>query len=403
MKFFKKSARPSNKERAVAEQIDKIINEAKSSGNNEILGIVAQKGVVTNLDGLNELLEELQGKLNNKSEKSIEKKEESIEPNKNIQETETNEETMSEETTEQEAPLEFEEEVKFEDTPDLETESQLQQPVIERDDVLEDYRKQQEEGHSEENVFGNEGASNQEDEYTEPRDTGESYGSGAHDHHDDPEDKSEADYKGNLKDMPSGIKKKAINKTARMISRAYAHWIPLGVRWVAKVPEKKLQRMQWSDEIDVNVKLDMPDGTEPTIAEYIYTYNEEIDKNIVITEEQREEFEDALKDVLEEKQVAMTPTQRLVACMFEQTATLVMIGIQNRHIMMKNLNFWKEVHEEKKREKESRRNPPKPKPPSEAGQNSTNQNSKPETKKEDDEILAETEEIIIEPEKAEKQ
>jgi hypothetical protein len=129
---------------------------------------------------------------------------------------------------------------------------------------------------------------------------------------------------------------------------------------ISKVPEAKIERMVWADEIDPKMMLDLGEGQTTTVAGYIDAFNSGLDEQLVITEEQQKDFQDALKDVLEEKQVAMTPSQRLVTVVVAQTFTLMAMGIQNSIMMRKHLAHWKEIHEERKQASGKGKKPPPP-------------------------------------------
>lgn len=341
--FFVKAGRPSKEEKALAEKIQKVISSAEANGDEELLSMVKSQGAVYNLDGLKKMFATI----------------ESRKTNNNSNDNNTNTDMVNKGKTnsdENAAPSSsgssnIGDEVQFEETINMQTESPLQQPVIERQDELENYKQEHgmggggSDGGGGDDGGGSSPASDGDEPFEEPRDEGEgedfSKGSG-----------------GNLKDLPPDTKRKAILKTSEVVAKIYSGALPILPKLVSKISEAKLERMSWNNELDLNMRLELPDGGQTTIGNYIREYNDSLDKALTITPDQQEDFRKCLKDVLEEKQVAMTPTQRLISTVGAHAVGMFMAAIENTVMMRKNLEHWKEVHEEnKKRSHPQNRNP----------------------------------------------
>lgn len=396
-KFFVKAGRHAKEDKKLLAEIYALIDNAEKSNNKKLLDAASNHPLVNTSDGLRSMLETLKahqsgsnniGVASNNVSSNNDKPEVKIIKdnfnNDNNMKTENNKNSDS-------APKHHEEEsVPFEDVIDVGKD--FQQPVIERND--EEFTKYQT-GESKQDDANPADGNNVEDgeQVEEPKDNGDD---GSYDAPPESPD-------GNLADIPSDTKRKAIKKTSEIVAKIYAGVLPMLPKFIAKVPEAKIERLVWADEIDPKMKLDLGEGHVTTVAGYIEGYNASLDEQLVITEEQQKEFQEALKDVLEEKQVAMTPSQRLVTVVVAQTFTLMAMGIQNSIMMRKHLEHWKEIHQERKGGAPAKKNPPPsssqmppPPPPPPAPSPSPNGNGGGNPMK--DYIQEESDEISITPE-----
>lgn len=337
IRFFVKPSRPSKEEKALAEKIQAILVQAEQDGNKEIISAVESHGAVYNLDGLKKIY-------------SIVSPEKSNSNNSNNNTMgKVNEEGAKEQSSPKGDGLNAEE-VKFEEVPNIAEESQFQQPPVERENAYEKYAGN---GGGEGGEGGGGEGGEASEEFEEPRESGDKEGG------EEGEDFTASGGTGNLKDVPPDTKRKAIRKTSEIIAKIYAGALPLLPKMISKIPEAKLERMSWNDEIDLGMRLELPDGSKTNVGSYIRVYNQQLDDELIITPDQQKDFQDCLKDVLEEKQVAMTPMQRLTATVCAHAFTMLSVAVQNTIMMKKNLDYWKEVHEENKR----RTRPQRPTPP----------------------------------------
>lgn len=379
MKFFVKASRHSKEEKKLVAEIEGLIQQAKDSNNAELLQIIEKHPQVNNAYGLRSMLEVIKGHIGGNSSstapeiKTDQSKNIKAETEQKTQTTNDNHNNMKNETGKegsQNPATPHEEEVQFEEVIDAQTQSQFQQPVKEREDEFAKYQKSSDGGSGGNNNNGGgddlgDGGGNGGDDDDDGNNNGG--GDGDEGGFEPPDDGggSPEPPDGNLKDIPDDTKRKAIKKTSEIVAKIYAGVLPMLPKLIAKVPEAKVERMVWADELDPKMKLEMEDGSTTTVATYIEGYNAQLDETLVITPDQEKDFRDALKDVLEEKQVAMTPTQRLVTVVVAQTFTLMAMGIQNSIMMNKHLAHWKQIHEERKQANAPKKpSTPPPPPPS---------------------------------------
>jgi len=399
--FFVKAGRPSKEEKILADKIQSILIKAEEEGNKELLSAIESQGAVYNLDGLKKLHDIVTKGKNNSN-------------NNTTTMGKLNENSGKEENTSSGGDGLNAEEVKFEEVPNIAEESQFQQPPVERENAYEKYANSGSSGNGGGGEAGGEGEGGGEDgagggegeeEFEEPRDSGEG------------EDFTASGGTGNLKDLPPDTKRKAIKKTSEIVAKIYAGALPILPKLMSKIPEAKLERMSWNDEIDLSMRLELPDGSKTNVGSYIRVYNQQLDDELVISPEQQKDFQDCLKDVLEEKQVAMTPMQRLIATGSAHLFTMVAVSIQNMVMMKKNLDYWKEVHEENKRKSRPQQPPaggankggnndftppPPPPPPTPAPDDKPSSNGQSEVHgNTESEPQVENEELSINPEDAE--
>jgi hypothetical protein len=138
-------------------------------------------------------------------------------------------------------------------------------------------------------------------------------------------------------------KRKNAAKMADTLIMVYKENVPLLFKAVAKFNEGKISRMELNGEIDRNMPI-MRDGT--TVGMYVSQVNAQIDKNFVITDEQAKEIREPLIDWLMEKDLKLTPSQRLAIAVGGQMVSFGLAAIQqwqqNRHAM----NQFAEFHAE---------------------------------------------------------
>jgi len=149
---------------------------------------------------------------------------------------------------------------------------------------------------------------------------------------------------GEKKDIPPHTKRKAIKKTAKMLGRFYAQILPAVPKRLAQIPEANLNRMSINGEIDLSSIFIFGMGTEMTIGEFVQQNNEKAEQTLIINDEQREEWEECLQDVLEEKQAALTPMQRLGVVTLMHTFALVGAAVELRMEMNASMAVFKEAH-----------------------------------------------------------
>lgn len=112
----------------------------------------------------------------------------------------------------------------------------------------------------------------------------------------------------NLDDLSPAQKKKAAEKTADVILNVYGAVAPLPFKYFSKFNEVKIADLSINGMLDLNLKLD----GNTTVREYIDTVNTTVDEIMTFDDETREDIREPLVEVLMEKGLALTPTQRLM-------------------------------------------------------------------------------------------
>src|SRR3990167_3351472 len=335
-KFFVKQSRPSKREKELTETITSLLRKAELEEDKTAINVFENFGVVRDEQGLEKMLTAIKHSKNGnapKVEKTVINQQ-----NQNTMSIENeNQNQEQQNVSEEETSFIEEETVQFEPIINVHQESELANPVVEREGLPQD--------------LGNDNpAQNGEQPNVNSGETFSDDGNGGFEPPNDDEVGGDTGG-GNMKDMPPETKRKAIKKTAEIVSEIYQGALPMLPKWIAKIPEAKMQSMAWNNEInlDMRIPVDTENGrVMTTVGDYIGNYNASVDALIKIDDKMKEEFRVCLKDVLEEKQVAMTPTQRLGAIVIAQAFTLFGGAIELSMRMKKQMEMFKTWHEESK-------------------------------------------------------
>jgi hypothetical protein len=160
-------------------------------------------------------------------------------------------------------------------------------------------------------------------------------------------------------DMPSGEKRKAAKKTAEALLSTYARVFPFPFKKIASFNMSKMERLQSSGEIDLNMPV-TNDGT--TVKQHFEGVNKQVDEVFTVTEEMQEELREPLVDLLMEQELALSPTQRLLIVFGGQavqfTTATIQIALQNKQA----LEQFKEFHAERGGNRPQPQAQPQPQP-----------------------------------------
>ncbi len=113
----------------------------------------------------------------------------------------------------------------------------------------------------------------------------------------------------NVKDLTPEQRKEAAAKTSEMAVEAYATYKPMPFIYFSSHDKKKLEKAHEDNEINLEGKV-KKDGT--TLSEYVEEFNSGVAETFKVKDETKTLLKEALYDVLMEKDIALTPTQRLV-------------------------------------------------------------------------------------------
>ncbi len=113
-------------------------------------------------------------------------------------------------------------------------------------------------------------------------------------------------------------KRRNATKMADTLLLVYRDKVPELFKYLAKFNEGKISKMELNGEIDRNMPV-LEDGT--TIGVYIARVNNHVEANFVISDEQIKEVREPLIDWLMEKDLKLTPQQRLLIAIGSQMVT----------------------------------------------------------------------------------
>ena len=148
----------------------------------------------------------------------------------------------------------------------------------------------------------------------------------------------------NLKNLSTKEKREAMEKTADTILLAYRNYIPLPFIFFSSYDNKKLEKLHRNDEINLDTQVKR-DGT--TFREYVKTFNDNVEQAFSVTDAEVEALKDPLVDVLMEKEIALTPTQRLLFTAGQLLVAKVMMSIKFLREKKSDIEEMKEIHQEK--------------------------------------------------------
>ncbi|MBK7362948.1 MAG: hypothetical protein IPJ01_11690 [Micavibrio sp.] len=145
----------------------------------------------------------------------------------------------------------------------------------------------------------------------------------------------------NLKDLSPAEKRKEVEKTADAILLAYRNYIPMAFCYFASHDVKKLKELEKKGQIDLATPMNRKGQT---ILDYIKEFNAEVEETFRITDAEIETIKPALVDVLMEKEIAFTPTQKLIFVLGQFLVAKIMMLI--KFIRQKNADIkeFKKMH-----------------------------------------------------------
>lgn len=144
---------------------------------------------------------------------------------------------------------------------------------------------------------------------------------------------------GNLKDLPPATKRKAAEQTADALLKGYARIVPQPFKWMAKIPEDKVEKMIFNGELDPDIEVS--DGV--TFDEFMKQTNSQLDEIFEVQEETLEEIREPLIEVLMEQQMELTPTQRLTMAVISHLAQMFTVALKLRQQNNRILSYQRHL------------------------------------------------------------
>lgn len=176
-------------------------------------------------------------------------------------------------------------------------------------------------------------------------------------------------------------KRRNATKMADTLLMVYRENVPTIFKTISKFNEGKISKMELNGEIDRSMPI-LADGT--TVGSYIKRVNLEIDSTFVVSDEQCAEIREPLIDYLMEKDLKLTPSQRVWMALGGQVISFGLAAVQQWQLRRHEMMQFQEFHAEWRGQK---RDIPQPRPqreeyvaeeiPRERRQSPTNQRSTP--------------------------
>lgn len=148
----------------------------------------------------------------------------------------------------------------------------------------------------------------------------------------------------NVKDLSPAEKREAAAKTADAILLAYRSYVPMPFVYFSQYSDTKLKDLHKKNQLNLDTEI-KKDGT--TFREYYKDFNEKVEQAFVVTDAEVEAIKDPLIDVLMEKQVAFTPTQRLMFTVAQLLAAKTMTAAKFYMEKQSDIEEMKNIHKEK--------------------------------------------------------
>lgn len=146
------------------------------------------------------------------------------------------------------------------------------------------------------------------------------------------------------KKLTAKEQREGAEKTADIALLAYKNYIPLPFIYFGSINVKKLKDSEKKGEIDLQAPIDRK-GTR--FIDRVEKFNKEVEASFEVTDEEVEAIREPLIDVLMEKEVSLTPTQRLifVAGQFVVAKVINVVRLVSEQRSM--ISEMKEMHKEK--------------------------------------------------------
>jgi hypothetical protein len=160
--------------------------------------------------------------------------------------------------------------------------------------------------------------------------------------------KKEKEGSNNLSELSPKEKREQVEKTAEVILLAYKQGLPIPFVYFGTHDIKKLKKLEEKDEIDLGAVVNKKGET---LLEYIKEFNNSVEETFKISDVEIEMIRPALVDVLMEKEVAFTPTQRLIFTVGQLLIAKIMMLVKFIRAKSADLKEFRQMHEENKEQR----------------------------------------------------
>jgi GTP cyclohydrolase I len=172
------------------------------------------------------------------------------------------------------------------------------------------------------------------------------------------EKKEKKAFNEDLKDLGEAQKRKAFKQTAKAIVMMYKNFSGKPFEWfiTKDIKADKIEEAHVIGELDADQWLDLPDEVKLTVRQFFEQKCLEVDGMFTLDPEIEKELEEAVTDVLMEKQIALTPMQRVMMYVGQDLLTKGFAAFQFRSGINATLDYLKASHAETK-EQENKKEP----------------------------------------------
>jgi len=153
---------------------------------------------------------------------------------------------------------------------------------------------------------------------------------------------------GNLSELSPKEQREQVEKTAEVILLAYKQYLPIPLVYFGTHDIKKLKKLEEKDEIDLGAVVNKKGET---LLEYIKEFNDSVEETFKISDAEIEMIRPALVDVLMEKEIAFTPTQRLMFTLGQLVIAKIMMLVKFIRAKSADLKEFRQMHEENKEQR----------------------------------------------------
>lgn len=156
---------------------------------------------------------------------------------------------------------------------------------------------------------------------------------------DDPDGLELEEAKTPLGDLPPATKRRAAEQTADALLKGYAQFAPMPFKWLAKIPEGKVEKMSFNGELDLS--LEVSEGV--SFEDYMKQTNAQIDEIFEVDSDTLDDIREPLIEVLMEQELELTPTQRLTMAIISHLAQMFTVAIKLRQQNNRILSYQKHL------------------------------------------------------------
>lgn len=147
-------------------------------------------------------------------------------------------------------------------------------------------------------------------------------------------------------DLNPSQKRKAAKQTAEMLLGVYCQYIPEVYKFFVKIPFKKLDKIISAGEINLDTAI-TNQGEDMTVKQYFDGLRGSIDTLFEVDEETRQNILEPLIEVLMEKELALTPMQRLMFAIAQDQVNKMTCAIQLTVMVNSGINQMIALEKEK--------------------------------------------------------